>query len=211
MRSVLPHALVALALAWAASTSAPAAPSDAAPPGTIGFRGRVSLGPVKGTFGRWRLTRAVIDDQDPARSEVDVEIDVASLDTGNSVRDRHLRSDDFLDVARYPTATVRLRAVRLDGEAFAAEVALELHGVTRTLPMRFEIVDRPARRVRGLVTLRRTDYGVGTERGGLLRVYDEVEIEVVVVVPLDRAADDRDAAAPIAPPSAGAVGVAPGG
>jgi polyisoprenoid-binding protein YceI len=189
-------ALACLAAAWLPSAVA-AVPDGAAPPGAIRFRGRVSLGPVDGEFVRWRVTRAVIDDQDPARTEVDVEIDVGSLDTDNRVRDRHLRSDDFFAVEQFPTATARLREVRPDGDGFTARIELDLRGVTRTFPMRFAIADRAKRRVAGSVTLRRTDFGVGSERGGLIRVDDEVEVEVDVVVP---AAD----------PSAGAAGAGVG-
>ena len=44
---------------------------------------------------------------DPARSSVTVEMDTASIDTGNADRDKHLRSPDFLDVERFPTMTFR--------------------------------------------------------------------------------------------------------
>jgi polyisoprenoid-binding protein YceI len=46
-----------------------------------------------------------MDEEDLARSSVVVEIDAASLDTGEERRDTHLRSADFLDVERYPLLT----------------------------------------------------------------------------------------------------------
>jgi polyisoprenoid-binding protein YceI len=48
----------------------------------------------------------------PERSHVEVELHVASLDTGNALRDRHLRSPDFFDVAQYPTISFRSTDVR---------------------------------------------------------------------------------------------------
>ena len=39
------------------------------------------------------------------RSSVTATIDASSVDTGNSMRDNHLRSADFLNVERYPTIT----------------------------------------------------------------------------------------------------------
>ncbi len=65
----------------------------------------------------------------------------------------------------------------------SAQLDLELHGRTRTLPVRFTIVDRVARRVAGSVTLKRSDFGIGTPRGGIVQVSDEVRISVDTVVP----------------------------
>ena len=45
------------------------------------------------------------DEANPANSSVTVEIDVASVDSNHAERDKHLRSDDFFDVAKFPKAT----------------------------------------------------------------------------------------------------------
>ncbi len=46
-----------------------------------------------------------VDDHDASKNRVNVEIDVASLDSNHAERDKHLRSADFFDVDRYPKAT----------------------------------------------------------------------------------------------------------
>src|SRR6185369_14180021 len=43
-----------------------------------------------------------IDDEDLARSTVDVSIDAASIDTGVADRDTHLKSADFFDAEKFP-------------------------------------------------------------------------------------------------------------
>jgi len=180
--------VIAVVIALAAGVAL-ASPADQTSPGHLRFRGHVSLGDVDGEFRDWRITRAAIDDAHPERSEVEVEVDVASLDTANVTRDRHLRSESFLDVAHYRTAVARVRDVRIEtATSFSASVELDLHGHVGTLPMRFSILDRDARRIAGTVTLRRSDFGVGSARGGIFQVADEVQVSVDAVVPTPLAA-----------------------
>ena len=65
--------------------------------------------------GRFEIVSGTIevDPANPDRSSVTVEIDAGSINTGNEKRDEHLRSDDFLDVARHPTITFHSK--RVDG------------------------------------------------------------------------------------------------
>src|SRR5687768_1652255 len=65
--------------------------------------------------GRFKDVKGTIevDEKNPGRSVVDVEIAAASIDTGAADRDAHLRSADFLDVENHPTITFRSR--RVDG------------------------------------------------------------------------------------------------
>jgi polyisoprenoid-binding protein YceI len=166
--------------------------SEQAPPGAIRFTARNLIMTAHGEFERWHIERAEIDEQKPERSVVEVVVDLASVDTGIERRDEHLRTADFFDVERFPTARVTLENFRLgDGhppERLAAEVTLELHGVTRRFPMEFSILDRKTRRIEGEVTLRRTDFGVGgpLRRWNPVSVRDEVVVQVEVTVPAGR-------------------------
>lgn len=57
---------------------------------------------VRGRFGSFDGTLDV-DLDSPEASYVEGTIDVDSINTGEEDRDNHLRSDDFFDVANYPT------------------------------------------------------------------------------------------------------------
>ncbi len=45
------------------------------------------------------------DAANPANNRVKVDIDVASIDTNNAERDKHLRDDRFFDTAKFPRAS----------------------------------------------------------------------------------------------------------
>jgi polyisoprenoid-binding protein YceI len=72
------------------------------------------------------------DEKSPEASKVSVTINTESVDSNHAERDKHLRSPDFLDVAKYPTATFESTSVKSTGKGSADVTGnLTLHGVTR--------------------------------------------------------------------------------
>lgn len=72
------------------------------------------------------------DPEHPERSAVSVTIDAKNLWTGDSARDEHLRSADFLDVERYPKITFSGDQVELlGGHEYRLVGDLAIRGVTR--------------------------------------------------------------------------------
>src|SRR3954467_9485671 len=61
---------------------------------------------VRGRFKNLQGTLTGDEDR-PDGCCVEAQIDVASIDTGNADRDKHLRSADFFDAERYPNITFR--------------------------------------------------------------------------------------------------------
>jgi len=74
------------------------------------------------------------DERKPEKNSVSVTIDTASLDTNHAERDKHLRSADFFDVARYPTATFTSTSYESTGKKTGVlHGKLTLHGVTKDI------------------------------------------------------------------------------
>ncbi len=68
----------------------------------------------------------------PEESKVNVTLKTASVDTNHAERDKHLRSDDLLNVAKHPTATFESTSVKSTGEGTADITGnLTLNGVTK--------------------------------------------------------------------------------
>lgn len=73
------------------------------------------------------------DEAQPNKAAVSVKIDTASIDSNHAERDKHLRSSDFLDVAKYPEATFKSTAYSLNDSGAKLTGNLTLHGVTKEI------------------------------------------------------------------------------
>ena len=90
---------------------------------------------VKGRFGIVEGT-VLTDEANPARADVNVTIDAASIDTREAQRDAHLKSADFFDVATFPTLTFKGgRVTAATGDRFTLTGDLTIHGVTREVTL----------------------------------------------------------------------------
>src|SRR5205807_5523074 len=87
---------------------------------------------VSKTRGRCTKSSAQmrIDAENPVVSSVEVTIDPASIDTADGQRDAHLRSADFLDVEKFPTASFRSTKVEESASGrYRITGDLTVHGV----------------------------------------------------------------------------------
>lgn len=74
------------------------------------------------------------DPEDPSNSAIEVEIEMASLDSNHAERDKHLRGSDFLDVSKYPKATFKSTSYKETGfDKSVLEGELTLKGITKPI------------------------------------------------------------------------------
>jgi polyisoprenoid-binding protein YceI len=159
---------------------------------TVGFWVRhLMVTKVHGTFTKWSGTLE-LDDQDPARSRVDVQIEAASIDTKEAQRDGHLRSPDFFDAEKYPQITFKSTSVESAGDGkYHVTGDLTLHGVTHPVKLEVEDGGRAKHPMAGDLragfsahtSIKRSDFGLtwnaALETGGFA-VSDKVEINVEI-------------------------------
>jgi len=102
----------------------------------VGFAVRhLMISTVRGRFGAASGV-VVFDETNPSKSQVDVSIDVNSIDTRQEMRDNHLRSADFFDVAKYPA--MHFVGKRIEGDVnkkFHVVGDLTIRDVTREVTL----------------------------------------------------------------------------
>jgi polyisoprenoid-binding protein YceI len=133
----------------------------------VSFAIRVmSVTTTRGSFNRLR-GQLHIDEQNPANSWVEAEIDAASINTHNLLRDTHLRSNAFFAVKKYPLIAFKsTRVEHFGGSAYKVTGNLTLLGTTKPITFDVEYSGQSA----GLnarasftarATISRHDFGLG--------------------------------------------------
>jgi len=133
-----------------------------------------------------------LDSENIANSSVDTTIVASSINTNKQKRDDHLKSDEFLDVEKYPNITFKSKEIKKgDGNKFQIVGDLTIHGVTKevTLDAVYEghIASDPWGKERTAFIangeINRKDFGMtwnkALEAGGFV-VGDEVRITLEV-------------------------------
>lgn len=144
---------------------------------------------VKGNFTKVVGT-VEADEANLAKAMASVTIDTTSIDTNNAKRDEHLRSPDFLDVAKFPTMTFASKQVFVDGGKVSKVIGdLTIRGITREVTVAVTDFTPAIKDPWGLLrrgatataTINRKDFGLTwnktLEAGGVV-VGDEVKIAV---------------------------------
>jgi polyisoprenoid-binding protein YceI len=143
---------------------------------------------IHGRFQKWSAELA-LDDANLQRSSVAVEIEAASVDTGNAQRDEQLRSPTFLDAATWPRLTFRSRRIEAaGGDRYRIIGDLTIRNVTKEVLLEAElggfVVDLRGMRKAGFsakTSLLRSEFGMVwnqvLETGGVA-VADRVEIGI---------------------------------
>jgi polyisoprenoid-binding protein YceI len=111
------------------------------------------------------------DQADPTQSSIKVTIPLSSLNTSVPELDEHLRSADFFDAAKFPTATfVSTRVEKGDAPNHLSVAGdLTLHGVTKSVTFTATIVrvgvnprtNLPTIGLDATTTLKRSEFGLG--------------------------------------------------
>lgn len=152
--------------------------------------------PVTGSFKDFQVDLAY-DPENPAKSHVKAQIEVASIDTGNQRRDDHLRSADWFEAEKYPYMTFESTSVRAEGEdQLVADGTLTIKGKPLQASLRITrlgVTELPAEmqaRMGGIkqvasfkatTAIDRGDFGVGVgDWAGTLVVGSDVDIEILV-------------------------------
>lgn len=136
--------------------------------------------------GKWMVNGTLnLDEAKPENSSVNATIQIADLITGIPKLDEHLKSADFFDVAKYPTATFVSNKVHVAANNTAWVFGtLTLHGVSKPVTLEIKLnklginpfTQKKTAGFTGSAELHRSDFGISKYLPGLGDVIN-IEIE----------------------------------
>ena len=102
------------------------------------------------------------DERDLSASKFDVTVDVASINTGNGMKNQKALNDSWLDVAKYPTIKFTSNKITKTDKGYEAIGTLEMHGVKKQISIPFTFSNNT---FIGSFEVNRTDFNVGSTKG----------------------------------------------
>ena len=155
----------------------------------------LAISKVRGIFERF--TASIVTAEDPSKSTVEATIEVASINTNQKDRDKHLRTNDFFKADEFPQITFASNSVALNGDDITVVGDLTLRGVTKSVTLTGEfggtVTDGYGQTKAGFTAstkINRHDYGVSwnaaLEAGGLT-LGDEISINFELQFALEAA------------------------
>jgi len=138
------------------------------------------LSSFKNTSGK------VVFDAEAKTGSVDITIDMKSVNTGFEDFNGHIQGEDFLDTAKYPTATFKSTKVVFEGDKpKSIEGNLTIKGVTKPVTltvtsfqaMPHPMMKKPALGANAFTTIKRSEFNAGKYAP---YVGDEVRIDIAI-------------------------------
>lgn len=124
------------------------------------------------------------DPADPSKATLDAIIEASSVDTRVEMRDKDLRSPNFLDVEKYPTITFKSKQAKAAGDGRLQIIGdLTIHGVTKEVVLDVDGPSAPIKDPMGnqrigasaTTKINRKDFGVN---GAPSVVGDDISITI---------------------------------
>jgi polyisoprenoid-binding protein YceI len=110
-------------------------------------------------------------------STLEASVDVSTINTDNTSRDEHLRSEDFFNVARYPKISLKSIVFKhKSGNNYTGTFNLTIKDKSKQIEIPFTFLDKESTgEFKGTFKINRLDFGVGTTS---LILSDEVTVYI---------------------------------
>jgi len=126
------------------------------------------------------------DPADPTQSSIDISIPIDGVSTGVPKLDEHLKSPDFFDAAKFPTATFKSTKVEKDGDnKLKVSGDLTIHGITKPVVLDVtvnRIGEHPMSKIASAgfdasATVLRSDFGMANY---VPAVSDQIKLQITM-------------------------------
>ncbi|MBC7555129.1 MAG: YceI family protein [Taibaiella sp.] len=122
----------------------------------------------------------LFDEANLGGSAFNVAIEVASINTGNAMMNKHAKSADWFDAPKYPQIKFASKKIVKAGSGYQVTGDLEMHGIKKEVTLPFVFSGKGTAAVfSGSFSVKRSDFHIG-EAGG--EVGDDIKLVVAIPV-----------------------------
>jgi len=118
----------------------------------------------------------VFDEQKISSSKFDITIDVASINTGNGLKNKHAKSPKWFDADKYPVIHFVSSSFSQTNNGYETKGELEMHGIKKNLTIPFTFTKNGDMGIfNGKFKVNRSEFGIGEAKG------DESDFTILAV------------------------------
>lgn len=145
---------------------------------TDGYSVRFKTKKVNGFFQTLK-GKIYFDENNLSGSSFNMEIDVASITTGNSLKTWHSKKKKWFNAAEFPSITFNSTKISKTEKGYTAIGLLKMKGVEKSVNLPFTFISKV---FTGQMLILRSDYNVGKIKGLSKLVGDTIRINITVPV-----------------------------
>ena len=144
-----------------------------------GYSIKFDGGDPSGEFSGLKGTIA-FDPADLSTAKFDVTLDVATINTGNGMKNTHAKSAMWLDAEKYPVIKFTAASISKTATGYEAKGTLDMHGVQKEIVLPFTFTNNV---FSGTITVNRMDYNINTAEP----THGGATFKITITVPVTKA------------------------
>lgn len=117
------------------------------------------------------------DENNPESAKISVTVEVASISTGNTIKNNHAKGEKWFHADKYPSMKFNSGTVVKKGATYEVTGILEMHGVQKQITIPFSFINNV---FTGSFSVNRIDYNIGPTGGN-------GDIKIDISVPVSKA------------------------
>lgn len=123
---------------------------------------------VSGTFDELSSTSLFFDPVKLANSKLSFKIEVASINTGNGLQNKHARGEEWFNADKYPYIEFNSTKIEKTTDGYKAIGKLQMHGVSKEVSIPFTFTKKGNNGTFiAKFTVDRSDYQIGKKNSGV--------------------------------------------
>jgi polyisoprenoid-binding protein YceI len=121
----------------------------------------------------------VFDESELSTAKFDLNIEVESIATGNFLKNRHAKGDNWFDAEKYPNIKFVSSKFSKTTNGYLVKGMLTMHGISKEIEIPFTFSNAV---FKGNFSVNRMDYKIGTMEGMSKKVSNEVKLNITIPV-----------------------------